>query len=413
MTRMPSSLIPEKPLLIYPSLAATLGLEQACMLAALAERVNYERGHSSGDFYWYQLQLDQLLELFPFWNQRDLQRIVTNLREKGVLIVSSAPIESSGLLRFAFNEKVQQQLAEQPRGANRVSSIPVVNAQAGAALSPASPRDFNSPAPAAARQNPPAYTAAPGQQAGAHFLSKNFIAPNWQPDEATLGQLAQHNISQDFALRQVPEFVTYWRERGDRHHSWGSKFMQHCLRQWRDFESERFREQQQAPIMANWQPSADALEILVEKAGIKRAFVEDAIPEFILYWRERGESHTTWNTKFVQHVRIQWAKYTAAIEHNTDPRPMSENWQPSKDVFDVLRLANIDLSFAQSLIPEFVIYWRDRGQLCGSWNTKYLQHIKRMWAQRHEASTANSPHPSRSTRDIGLDEELTDRSWAN
>ncbi|WP_370981049.1 DnaT-like ssDNA-binding domain-containing protein [Agaribacterium sp. ZY112] len=418
---MPSSLIPEKPLLIYPSLASTLGLEQACMLAGLNDRVMSEQAQISGGFRWYQLNLKQLQQIFPFWQNRDLQRLITDLREKGVIVVNSPPLESCQRLQFAFNEQQVNTNQTTSSAQNPLSthSIPVVNTQ---------PREQGytqeqQPHYAQAQRPQAQETPASGQisnqantprgEPHSHFLSKNIIAPNWRPDETTLSQLAQHNIQRDFALQQVPEFVTYWRERGERHHSWGSKFMQQCIRKWRDHESLRFRQEQQNPISHDWKPSLDAMEILVEKAAIKRAFVEDAIPEFILYWRERGESHTTWNTKFVQHVRIQWAKYTSAIEHNTDPRPMPANWQPSSDVFDVLRLANIDLNFAKSLIAEFVIYWRDRGQLCGSWNTKYLQHIKRMWAQRHDSATADTNANSRSTREIRLEEELTDRSWAN
>lgn len=374
---MPSSLVPEKPLLVYPSLAATLGLEESLMLCSLSDYVQHQNAQERHGYAWYQLPVADLTTLFPFWNRRDLQRICTNLRDKGVLIISSPALETSNELRFAFNEKVQAQLTQQQK--------------------PQAPQ-----------------RAAPPQSSDSgHFLSKNTIAPSWQPDEITLAQLAQHNIPRQFAIQQVPEFVTYWRERGEAHHSWGSKFIKHTLRIWRDYETERYRQDQNAPMHGTWSPSHDALEILVNKAGIKHEFVEDAIPEFILYWRERGESHSTWNTKFVQHVRMQWAKFTAAIEHNTEPRPIPANWQPSKDVDDVLRLANIDITFARSLTPEFVLYWRDRGILYASWNTKYLQHVKRMWAQRHVNTTGEQNVPNRQTRDISLEEQLTDRSWAN
>jgi hypothetical protein len=367
---MPSSLVPEKPLLVYPSLASTLGLEESIFLCALAERVEDMQPELSRDFAWYQLETKVLLRQFPFWNGRDLERISYNLREKGVMIISTTSIDSSEHFRFAFNEKVQQQMA---------------SAQ-------------------------PSVTTAPSPQVESnYFLGKNFISPTWQPDDNTLSQLVQHAIPRQFAMQQVPEFITYWRDRNERHHSWGAKFHKHVLRKWRDYETQRHRKEQETQMGSGWVPSADAMEILVEKAGIKREFIEDAIPEFVLYWQERGESHRTWNTKFVQHVRVQWAKFTTAIEHNTDPRQIPANWQPSRDVYDVLRLANIDLAFAQALIPEFVLYWRDRGTLHGSWNTKYLQHVKHHWANRHSAS----PTATRQTRDMSLEEQLTDRSWAN
>lgn len=364
------------------------------MLNGLSERIAYLQAQHARGFAWYQLNIDEILQVFPFWNRRDIQRISTNLREKGVLIVASPPIESTPDFRFAFNEKVQQQLSKQV-ARQAAHPIPTASAHAPPAITPA--------------QN------APIRPQGAyetHFLSKNFIAPNWQPDDITLGQLAQHTIPSHFAQQHIPEFVAYWRERGDKHHSWSSKFIQHVLRKWRDYETKQHKRDQESAMRNGWQPSIDALEILVGQAGIRREFVEDAIPEFILYWSERGETHSTWNTKFVQHVRIQWAKFTSAIEHNTDPRQIPAQWRPSEDVYDVLRLANIDIGFAQGLIPEFVLYWRDRGILHTSWNTKYLQHVKRMWAQRHDAQAQNAVG-HRATRDIRLEEELNDRSWAN
>jgi len=362
--------LPERPLLIYPSLIHTLGLEEALMLSQLAERASFLDARESNGYLWYELSSDKLDQLFSFWDRRDLQRIATNLREKGVLLINSPALEQAESFRFAFNEKTQ---------ARRAAFTP---------------------------QKPLAKLATtdPGV---ASFLSRNYIAPNWQPDETTLAQLAQHGIPDSFARQQVPEFVTYWRERGEKHHSWGSKFIQHALRQWREFQAEQHQRDQESMMSGDWSPSRDAIEILTEQAGISAEFVEDAIPEFVLYWRERGEKHRTWNSKFVQHVRMQWLKFTAALEHNSVPAPINANWQPSNDVYDVLRLANIDVEFARSLIPEFVLYWRDRGDAHTSWNTKYLQQVKRQWAQRHLLDN------QRSTRDISLAEQLTDRSWAN
>lgn len=385
---MTSSLIPEKPLLVYPSLAATLGLEESIMLGVLADCVSASQGTEQQGFCWHDVALEQLQSLLPFWNVRDLQRISTNLREKGVVIVNSPPLEQSTHFRFAFNERAQQQV-----NSGAANSHSKANTQAPRS---AGHQDY-------ARQAP--------SELHSSFLSKNFIGANWQPDQTTLQQLAQHSIPSSFALQQVPEFVTYWRERGDKHHSWGAKFIQHTLRMWRDFQAQQNVRDQEVGMSSNWTPSLDAIEILTEQAGIKREFIEDAIPEFILYWSERGERHRTWNTKFVHHVRMQWIKFNAALEHNSVPRAIASSWQPSEDVYDVLRLANIDLNFSRSVIPEFVLYWRDRGDLTTSWNTKYLQHVKRLWAQRHTLSANDTQQ--RSTRDISLEEQLTDRSWAN
>lgn len=412
---MKSTLIPEKPILVYPSLAATLGLDEAVMLGVLADFVRFMAPTYNNNFNWYELNCDALSEALPFWDERDIHRVSTNLREKGVLIVASAPFGTSPTYKFAFNEK-----AANIRPSPSPQASPQVSQTHNRAYQPAS-----APVPAHHTPMPPAPldmkslgTRAPRDLPGVnqtHFLSKNFIASNWQPEQTNLDQLAQHAIPREFALAQVPEFVTYWRERGEAHRSWGAKFLQHVIRQWRSFEQQRYNREQETSIQADWRPSLDAMDILTRQAQVPHEFIEDAIPEFILYWQERGDKLKTWNSKFIQHVRLQWKKYHSAIESSTDPRPIRSDWQPSEDVYDVLRLANIDLAFAQSLIPEYVIYWKDTNQLHTSWNTRYLQHVKRHWAKRLTTNNSQSTdaNVNRSTRDISLEEQLTDRSWAN
>jgi len=476
---MKSTLLPEKPILVYPSLASTIGLDECVFLSALNDLIAGVTASNNNGFDWYNLPLETLAQAMPFWDNRDLQRVSVSLREKGVLIIASGAFAQETHFKFAFNERAHRNNPTTTNASNNINSANDNtastqsnhnNAQPHMAQNPpadphpqqnTAPNNYtsnNAPAPAynsntansgngnwaniknsAAAQNHqvsrPYEQAQPqqnGSQNGIHnyasqthsftrgeqqtgFLGKNHISASWKPDRATLDQLAQHAINEQFSMSQVPEFITYWRERGEANHSWGSKFMQHTLRQWRTFEAEQNKKENDAPIDPQWKPSLDAMEVLVKHAGINREFIEDSIPEFILYWQERGERLKTWNTKFIQHIRVQWKKYNSALEHSTDPKAISIDWQPSEDVFDVLRLANIDIVFAQEQIPEFVLYWRDTNQLHSSWNTRYLQRVKRLWAQRHAlaASAQGQPTANRPTRDISLEEQLTDRSWAD
>src|SRR5690554_1363702 len=369
---MSSSLIPEKPLVVSPSLAATIGLDEAVMLSLLNDIALCQAQPN------VPLDLDesQVSRLLPFWNDYDIQRISRNLHDQGIIALSSAPYQESRRLTLTFSGGAQ-------------------------AAAPARPRRSSS-APASA----------------------NLIAPNWQPDTELMRHIAQHGIPDYFVRRHLPEFIAYWRERGESHHAWGARFLKHLLRQWRAEETDQFRRDQEVAMHSTWRPSQDALEVLVKHANISLAFIEDAIAEFVLYWRERGDVTRTWNSKFIQHVKRQWLRYNSALEHSTEPQRIPENWQPSQDVYDVLKLANIDLAFAQRQVPEFVLYWRDSNQVHSSWNTKFLQHVKYHWARQHALTTVNSQqvnshagqqHTSstRSTRDRSLVEDLTDRSWAN
>ena len=160
------------------------------------------------------------------------------------------------------------------------------------------------------------------------------------------------------------------------------------------------------------------MEILT-RAGVDGGFIAEAVPEFILYWRERGDAPKELNSRFIQHIRVQWAKYSSSLTHNTEPRRIPENWQPSEDVFDILRMSHIEPDFARSVLPEFIVYWRDSNQAHTSWNSKFIQHVKYHWAKRHQMEQAGSSHAGQQgpgttgrTRDRSLEQDLTDTSWA-
>ncbi len=390
---MSSSLIPERPLLVSPSLAATIGLEEACMLSLLGDMAAFRPLVARDGQEWLDVDETLVMRTMPFWSPQDIQRISKNLRDQGIILLASAPFTESRRLTVAFNDgKAQAKPVEQHR------PLPIINMTAGS------------------------------KNGGA-----NLIAPNWQPDQELLRQVAQHNIPEDFIRLQVPEFITYWRERGETSHSWGAKFLKDVLHKWRNHQTQMARQAREnneeflnrdkdIAMHMSWRPSNDALEVLVKHANISYAFVEDAIPEFVLYWQERGEVGRTWNSKFIQHVKRQWVRYSSALENDTEPKRIPENWQPSTEVFDVLRLAEIKADFAKSQVAEFVLFWRESNQLYASWNTKFLQHVKYHWAKQHALAPLaqqgnhhagqHANHSASSTRDRSLVQDLTDRSWA-
>jgi len=371
---MPSSLLPEKSLVISPSLAATIGLEEAVMLQGLHERMRYSKAEISKGFKWYQFDQAQLQDSFPFWQPGDVQRIAKSLADKGILVISDDySYLSQQTLKLALNEKVVSAVENNP-----------------------SPAPSSSPRPT---PSTPATTKKPG--GGAQKMSAQ-----WQPDPQIQAQIKKYGIPASFIKEVLPEFISYWTERGEAHHSWSSKFLKWTVRRWREEETVFAAQQKAGELAENWCPNEDALEILT-RAGIQESFIQDAIPEFILYWRERGDNSSTWNSKFVQHVRRQWARYCQALEYDTEPRPIPANWQPSQDVYDILQMANIDGAFAKSLVPEFVVFWRDSNKLYSSWNSKFLQHVKYHWARRHQMPVAGQAR----TADQDFVELHTDSSW--
>jgi DnaT DNA-binding domain len=373
-----SSLIPERQLVISPSLATTIGLEEAVLLQVLNDAATFSSATKKQNYLWYCIDGGELMNLLPFWDQPALRRIIKSLQDKGIILIETTQLNAGGQVRFAMNE-------QQPK-----------------------------------RPPAPAHTPVSNRQPKAAARGASLIDEHWQPDEDLLQLMKlNHNIPREFALQQTEDFILYWRDRREVSHSWPSKFRQHLLKQWRFHQSREAKNQavtnQRSDINQSWKPSFEALEIL-HRANVTPDFIEDSIPEFVLYWGERGEASSTWNSKFIAHIRRQWAKFTKSLELDYEPRQIAANWQPSEDVYDILRLANIELAFARQLVPEFVLFWRDTQEIQRSWNTKFLQHTKYQWATRHHMEQHYAPqsvsHQSGQRAAQSPFKQLTDRSWA-
>ena len=365
------SLIPERQLLFSPELAQTIGLEEAILVQHLRNLLDYSTPKTLRGYSWLNINQDSLIKNLPFWSSKDLSRIIENLVEKGVILIDKKSNFDAKEIIFAFNESTSE-----------------------ASLN----TKFN-------EQNP---------SLGAP------LSASWLPSKNILSLLKlNHNIPEQFAKDQIEDFTLYWRERGKPSHAWENKFRQHVLSRWRKYQSDQFpytSNNESNALNQDWRPSDDALDILT-KAGIASAFIEDALPEFILYWRENEATVKGLSSKFIQHVRLQWSRYQNSLAQESESERISENWKPSGDLFDILKLAHIDASFAISVLPEFILYWREDGGMYKSWNSKFLQHVKYHWAKRHQLEqkgyekeqTADS---NRSTRDRSIEEDIRDTTWA-
>lgn len=384
---MQSSLVPERPLVISPTLAATIGLDEAVMLHVLSELMAHRPLREKNQLRWLALDNADLCKAFPFWAFIDIKRVQNSLQELGLVLLE--PDDSRpDTCWYAINQI--KDAGETPR------------VDPAATVKTAREPLTGTPDP---------YSAGP--------QGATYIAAGWQPEETWLQHCRQHNIPDAFSLGLVPGFVSYWRDRRQARFSWGNAFYKHVLREWRKEQNRRGMSELETAMSADWWPSDDALGIL-ERSGINASFVEDAVPEFVLYWRERGVSNGAWNTRFIEHVRRQWSRFTATMHHDTQPRRIEPDWQPDSSCFDVLRLAEIDEDFARSKVSEFVLYWRDTNQAHASWNTRFLQYIKFQWARRLSSArqwgqtdaydqSASGKNPQSLAAAY---QRLTDRSWA-
>ena len=367
---MLGSLYSDRPIAVSPALAATIGLEEAVMVHVLAELLTFraaERLESHPNLDFVLLSEADAGRFFPFWKPADIDRIRLKLMQLDMVVYEPHPTEE-GAAWYAL-----QRMDSAPRQQSRVRRR----------------RGTTGPIP-----------------------------PDWQPDAQWIMQCRQQNIPEDFVHAQVPRFVLYWRERGEARFSWGNEFYRHVLKLWREEQTASGARERFGDMSWDWQPDDVAMGILLHD-GVNRNFIEDAIPEFVLYWMERGVMRDAWNTKFIAHVQRQWHRFQAAELYGLEPKPIAQDWQPDAASLEILQLAQIDEEWALRQVREFVLYWRETGEARESWNTIFLQRIKQLWAQRLKRQAMGLDDEGNEIAAKSIEqqnrewfERVTDRSWA-
>ena len=359
---MPSaSLIPDRQLTFSPELAETIGLEEAVLLQALGSHLN-------GAEDWTPLSLTELQNTLSFWSLDHIAALIPKLVALGI---------------------IDQQPSQDPNVVV-LSAAPDVAKKVRGSTAPNTPTTSDRHA-------------------------------DWQPSDDLIELLViNHGIPRPFIERALASFMLYNGSEPE------TQFRQHILNRWRDTQQREARQSSAhafeiatpAPFDRDWIPSQDALDILAQ-ADIDIIFAESVRAEFILYWSERGGPPKEVNSRFVEHVRRRWLKHTSQMHHSTEPTRIPRNWEPDTSVYETLRLAGIEQAEAQALLPEFVMYWVDSNEVHTSWNSKFLQHVKRQcrgagYGVQHGGETGRSSAGNgHRSKDRSLSDDLTDTSWAN
>ena len=157
------------------------------------------------------------------------------------------------------------------------------------------------------------------------------IETNWKPEDEARDILVRSGVDNNFIDREIPEFVLYWSERKEESDIWNSKFISHIRRQWGRLQGVNEKDDVPSKIDSKWLPNEDFYDVLA-LTDITKDFAESTIAEFILYWKETGQSHNSWNSKFLQHVKFQWQKYNqnqnAQVQNQMDKR-IESSWNIS------------------------------------------------------------------------------------
>ena len=124
----------------------------------------------------------------------------------------------------------------------------------------------------------------------------------------------------------------------------------------------------------SWTPSVQAFEVL-GMGNINKEFIEKKVNEFKMYWMEKNQVRDNWNVLFVDFIRREWVKENS--ENKGLPVCIDENWLPSSDAIDILELANVSKNDALKHLKEFILYWKENGTALRSWNSKFVDFVKR------------------------------------
>ena len=143
-------------------------------------------------------------------------------------------------------------------------------------------------------------------------------------------------------------------------------------------------------IESDWVPSEDVIEVL-SRSGIDLAFIDGLVKEFIIYWKDRPSALVSFNSKFVEYARIKWAQKNAESDTKTMPSIIKKDWKPSSDCFDIIKMTGISYEFAEKLLPEFILYWKNDGRAFISWDIKFLDFIKNKWSYKMDHQPSESP----------------------
>ena len=135
-------------------------------------------------------------------------------------------------------------------------------------------------------------------------------------------------------------------------------------------------------VTMNFYPSED----LVKQAcnlGIEEDFLGDQLPSFNLFWKGKDLKPHLKESKFLQYALKNWREKEKIEYQESKKVLLDSNWRPSEDAISILKNKDINDSFIESLLPEFILFWKEKRVKSNSWNSTFLNHVKKQWARKN------------------------------
>ena len=136
---------------------------------------------------------------------------------------------------------------------------------------------------------------------------KTSIEKTWLPNMDAVSILKSAEVSEEFITNSIPEFILFWREKNFKSDSWNTLFVNHVRKEWAKFTNRINDKNKPKKMVANWEPDPSCYDVL-KLAKINKKFAAEQLAEFRIFWIDTNEIMTSWNSKFIQHVKYKWHK---------------------------------------------------------------------------------------------------------
>ena len=120
---------------------------------------------------------------------------------------------------------------------------------------------------------------------------------------------------------------------------------------------------QTAQLPLYWQPESDFCKSL-HRAGYAADAISHYRDVFVIHVREEGRVVVNPDAEFGRFCRSRAKRLPSVI---------TSDWQPSRDTLQRLLQNNISAAYALSLVPEFILYWKDVGRTESNWQPVFYK----------------------------------------
>jgi len=262
---------PESPILLYPSLAESVGVEAAVLMSLYQQqwqRIQSLPGTNPASELL--LSRTQWLSLCRFWDEEGLARLTNILVEQRLIEATHSPdgrvsircIEANEFTNTEPVEDISEELVEM------VCRLPVVDAKAPALSS---------------------------QQASKSETTESHDTPYYPDAEISTSGVSKPGPAPTFGGS------IGWARKGQQVESGQPDELQARFRQ-----EEQLRRQLHS-MNLDWQPSQNFYQLL-PRHNISVQFAHSCLDEFVLYWMDKDRKETNWDQKFLGWVKREWVR---------------------------------------------------------------------------------------------------------